>query len=158
MKHITTIPHGIHEGFSMKKHRQGFHSSSFFWGAFIITCVMWTSIPVGALETEPHPLDTFLTNILNFKEPTGIRGTLRYIDLEGTIVWLNWHERSDDRPFFQTKWLPVPGDATLAVHQFHKLRQFSKGAPIEMIIQLDSEGKRRILSYHDLTQPPKIPM
>jgi len=124
---------------------------------------MLTAIPVGALETEPHPLDTFLTNILNFKKPTGIRGTLRYIDLEGTIIWLNWHERSDDRPFFQTKWRPVPGDATLAVHptnleQFNELRQFRKGSPIEMVIQLDPDGKRRIHSYHDLTQPPKIPM
>ncbi|MDT7043163.1 hypothetical protein [Candidatus Nitronereus thalassa] len=147
----------------MKKSRPEFHLPSFLGGALIASCVMLISIPAGAFETEPHPLDTFLTNILNFKEPTGIRGTLRYINLEETIVWLNWNERSDDRPLFQTKWQPVPGDATLAVHpqdldQFHKLRQFSKGAPIEMIIQFDSEGKRRILSYHDLTQPPKIPM
>jgi len=124
---------------------------------------MLTVLPVGAFEPEPHPLDTFLTNILNVKKPTGIRGTLRYIDLEGTIIWLNWYERSDDRPFFQTKWMPVPGDATLAVHptdlnQFNELRQFSKGSPIEMVIQLDPDGKRRILSYHDLSQPPKIPL
>lgn len=136
---------------------------SFFWGILIAVSLMLQTIPGGALETEPHPMDTFLTNILNFKKPTGIRGTLRYIDLEGTIIWLNWHERSDDRPFFQTKWRPVPGDATLAVHpqdldQFKKLEQFSKGWPLEMVIQLDPDGKRRILSYHDLTQPPKIPM
>jgi hypothetical protein len=140
------------------------YPSSFFWGTLLTFWVTLIIPPAFAqFETEPHPLDTFLTNILNFKEPTGIRGTLRYIDLEGTIVWLNWHERSDDRPYFQTKWQPVPGDATLAVHpqdlnQFNELRQFQNGSAIEMVIQLDSEGKRRIHSYHDLTQPPKIPM
>jgi hypothetical protein len=118
---------------------------------------------VEAFENEPHPLDTFWTNILNFKEPTGIRGTFRYIDLEGTIIWLDWKERSDDRPYFQIGWKLVPGDATLAVHpkdldQFYKLQQFKKGAAIEMIIQLDSKGKRRILSYHDLSLPPKVPL
>lgn len=49
--------------------------------------VLWTILilllnpyPASALEPEPHPLDTFLTDILNFQEPTGIRGTVRYID------------------------------------------------------------------------------
>ncbi len=132
-----------------------------------VLLTVWGTIlspPVFAqLETEPHPLDNALSNILNFKNPTGIRGILRYIDLENTTIWLNWHERSDDRPFFKTQWQPVPGDAMLAVHpinlgQFNELRQFSKGSPIEMVIQLDSEGKRRILSYHDLSHPPQIPM
>ena len=48
-------------------------------------------------QTEPHPLDTFLTNVLNFTRPTGIRGTIRYIDLDGPVLWLNWNQRSDDR-------------------------------------------------------------
>lgn len=132
--------------------------------ALMILGMAGLSLPVNAqYQTEPHPLDTFLTDILNFKKPTGIRGTLRFIDLEGTIIWLNWYERSDDRPFFQTEWRPVPGEATLAVHpknidQFNELQQFGKGSAIEMVIQLDSEGKRRILSYHDLSLPPKIPM
>ncbi len=145
------------------QHHNRYSRFSFFWGALFTACVTLTAIPGGALETEPHPLDTFLTDILNFKKPTGIRGTLRYIDLEGTIIWLNWHERSNDRPYFQTQWRPVPGEATLAVHpqdldQFNELRQFPNGSAIEMVIQLDSEGKRRIHSYHDLSQPPKIPM
>lgn len=135
-----------------------------FWGGVLITAsVMFTTIPVGALETEPHPLDTFLTNILNFKKPTGIRGKMRYIDLENQIVWLDWQERSDDQPYFQMGWRPVPGDATLAVHpetieQFNQLQQFRKGDPIEMIIQIAPKGKRRILSYHDLLTPPKVPL
>lgn len=129
---------------------------------FMLACVMLPVIPVGALETEPHPLDKFLTDILNFKKPTGIRGTMRYIDLEGQIVWLNWRERSDDRPYFLMGWRPVPGDATLAVHPqsielFNELQQFKKGDAIEMIIQIDTDGKRRILSYHDLSIPPKVP-
>lgn len=142
---------------------QKYSLSLLFWGILLSLCITLTSIPVGALETEPHPLDTFLTNILNFKKPTGIRGKMRYIDLENQIVWLDWRERSDDRPYFQMGWRPVPGDATLAVHpetieQFNQLQQFRKGDPIEMIIQIAPEGKRRILSYHDLLTPPKVPL
>ena len=134
------------------------------WVSSVLLCLIILSFPVNAqYQTEPHPLDTFLTDILNFKEPTGIRGTLRYIDLEGQIIWLNWQARSDDRPFFQTEWRLVPGDATLAVHpqnldQFNELQQFGKGSALQMVIQLDPEGKRRILSFHDLSLPPKIPM
>lgn len=135
-----------------------------FLRVLIMVCVTLIATLAGAqLQPDPHPLDTFLTNILNFKEPTGIRGTFRDIDLEGTIIWLDWQERSDDRPYFQMGWKPVPGDATLAVHpkdldQFYELQQFRKGAAIEMIIQLDPEGKRRILSYHDLSLPHKVPL
>ncbi len=115
----------------------------------------------GVKNPRSYPHD--LEKSLNFKEPTGIRGTFRDIDLEGTIIWLDWQEQSDDPPYFQMGWKPVPGDATLAVHpkdldQFYELQQFRKGAAIEMIIQLDPKGKRRILSYHDLSLPHKVPL
>lgn len=125
--------------------------------------ILWGPLSEAQFQTEPHPLDSFLSDILDFQKPTGIRGTLRYIDLEGQIIWLNWEARSDDRPFFQSEWKPVPGEATLAVHpkdlkQFNELQRFGKGSAIEMVIQLDPEGKRRILSYHDLSLPPKFQM
>ena len=77
----------------------------------IIVCLLLSPLEVQALEPEPHPLDTFLTNILNFKDPTGIRGTLRFLDLEEETIWLNWEYRSDDRPLFHGGWKPVPGEA-----------------------------------------------
>lgn len=57
----------------------------------------------------------------------------------------------------------MPGEATLAVHptdpiQFDQLQQIPKGTPIEMVIQLDQDGHRRILSYQDLSLPPKVPL
>jgi len=57
----------------------------------------------------------------------------------------------------------VPGEATLAVHptdptQFDQLQQIPKGTPIEMVIQLDQDGQRRILSYQDLSLPSKVPL
>ena len=51
-----------------------------FWAMLRLLGVMTSPFPATALGTEPHPLDTFLTNILNFREPPGIRGTVRYID------------------------------------------------------------------------------
>ena len=115
------------------------------------------------LEPAPHPLDTFLTGILDFHDPTGIRGSLRYIDKEEKIIWLDWTQRSDDRPLFIAGWKWVPGEATLAVHptdptQFDQLQQIPKGTAIEMVIQLDQDGQRRILSYQDLSLPPKVPL
>ena len=121
-------------------------------------------LPVNAqLEPAPHPLDTFLTGILDFHDPTGIRGSLRYIDKEEKIIWLDWTQRSDDRPLFNAGWTWVPGEATLAVHptdptQFDQLQQIPKGTAIEMVIQLDQDGQRRILSYQDLSLPPKVPL
>ena len=73
-------------------------------------------VPAPAVaQTEPHPLDTFLTDVLNFTKPTGIRGTVRYIDFDGPVLWLNWHQRSGD-PSFEMGWHTVPGEAMLAVH------------------------------------------
>ncbi len=119
--------------------------------------------PTPALETEPHPLDTFLTNILNFRQPTGIRGTVRYIDKEEQNIWLDWEQRSDDHPLFETDWKLVPEGTTLLVYpqdaaQYQKLEHIAKGTPIEMIIQLDPQGHRRILSYQNLSQPRKVPL
>ena len=118
---------------------------------------------VTQAQTEPHPLDTFLTDILNFTNPTGIRGTVRYIDFDGLVIWLNWEQRSDDAPLFQAGWKLVPGEALLAVHprtsnSIIDLRTLRNGTAVELIIQLDSEGKRRILSFRDTSQPPEVPL
>jgi hypothetical protein len=58
-----------------------FYRSRFF-GMVVVFGIVFSALPSTALEPEPHPLDTFLTAILNFRESTGIRGTLRYIDKE----------------------------------------------------------------------------
>ena len=113
-------------------------------------------------QTEPHPLDTFLTDILNFTNPTGIRGTIRYIDFDGPVLWLNWHQRSGD-PSFAMGWQAVPGEAMLAVHPrpddgIVDLQSLSNGTAVELIIQLDSEGKRRILSFRTMSQPRDVPL
>lgn len=119
--------------------------------------------PASAIaQTEPHPMDTFLTDVLNFTNPTGIRGTVRYIDFDGPVLWLNWHQRSSD-PSFEMGWHTVPGEAMLAVHPHDSesivdLRTLRKGTAVELIIQLDSEGKRRILSFRSMSQPPKVPL
>ena len=129
----------------------------------VLLWLMTSALPVTALEPEPHPLDTFLTNILDFHEPTGIRGTVRYIDQAEHNLWLNWEQRSDDRPLFEGDWTLVLEDTTLLVYpndsaQYSELEHIAKGTPIEMVIQLDSEGHRRILSYQDLSQPRKVPL
>ncbi len=133
-------------------------------GPLLFLLLIIFPLPVNAqLEPAPHPLDTFLSGILDFHDPTGIRGSLRYIDKEEKIIWLDWTQRSDDRPLFNAGWTWVPGEATLAVHptdptQFDQLQQIPKGTPIEMVIQLDQDGQRRILSYQDLSLPPKVPL
>jgi hypothetical protein len=134
-----------------------------FLGMVILLDLLFSAFPATALEPEPHPLDTFLTAILNFREPTGIRGTLRYIDKEEQGIWLNWEQRSDDRPLFDTGWKLVPEGTTLLVYpqdpaQYQELEPMAKGTPIEMVIQFDQKGHRRILSFQDLSQPRKIPL
>jgi hypothetical protein len=129
----------------------------------VLLMITIAAAPATALEPEPHPLDTFLTDILNFREPTGIRGTVRYIDQAEHNIWLNWEQRSDDRPLFNTDWKLVPEGTTLLVYpqdstQYQELEHITKGTPIEMVIQLDPEGHRRILSYQDLSQPGKVPL
>ncbi|RMH07519.1 MAG: hypothetical protein D6704_04965 [Nitrospirae bacterium] len=106
---------------------------------------------------------TSLDKILDFHEPTGIRGTVQFIDIEGQTLWLNWEQRSDDRPLFKSGWWAVPGKPMLAVHpadtrQFEALQRIPRGTRLELIIQLDEEGKRRILSYKDLSLPPEVPL
>lgn len=115
------------------------------------------------LETEPHPLDTFIKGITNFSEPTGVRGTLGYPEKDRQTLWLNWEQRSDERPLFDSGWKLVPGDAILAVQlrdseQWEKLSTLSKGLPLELIVQDDGKGHRHILSYQDISGPPKIPL
>lgn len=132
-------------------------------GLMVLLVSFWLPPLTLGLETEPHPRNTFLPNILNFQQPTGIRGTLRYIDTTERIIWFNWEQRSDARPLFDDGWGMVLGDATLAVHptdssQFEKLQHIPKGTTLEMVIQFDPEGNRRILSFQDLSSPPKIPL
>ena len=67
-------------------------SYSRFWGMVMFLGLMTSALPAHALEPAPHPLDTFLTNILNFHEPTGIRGTVRYIDKGEKNIWLDWEQ------------------------------------------------------------------
>ena len=125
--------------------------------------VFSVAIAQAQLETEPHPLDTFLKSVLNFSEPTGIRGTLRYIEKDQQTLWLNWEQRSDERPLFATGWTLVPGEPTLAVQprdsaQWEKLLELPKGLALELIIQDDGKGNRHILSYQDLSGPRKVPL
>jgi hypothetical protein len=136
---------------------------SHFLGMVVFLGLVFSAFPATALEPEPHPLDTFLTAILNFREPTGIRGTIRYIDKEEQGIWLNWEQRSDDRPLFHTGWKLVPEGTTLLVYpqdpaQYQELDPMAKGTPIEIVIQFDKKGHRRILSFQDLLQPRKIPL
>ena len=143
--------------------RKAKFNRSRFLGTVIVFGLAFSALPSTALEPEPHPLDTFLTAILNFREPTGIRGTVRYIDKEEQGIWLNWEQRSDDRPLFDTGWKLVPEDTTLLVYpqdaaQYKELETIAKGTPIEMIIQFDQKGHRRILSYQDLSQGRKVPL
>jgi len=143
--------------------RKAKFNRSRFLGMLIVFGLVFSALPSTALEPEPHPLDTFLTAILNFREPTGIRGTVRYIDQEEQGIWLNWEQRSDDRPLFDTGWKLVPEDTTLLVYpqdsaQYQELETMAKGTPIEMVIQFDQKGHRRILSYYDLSQGRKIPL
>ncbi len=133
------------------------------FGIFIVLTLIFSTMPTHALEPAPHPLDTFLTNILNFREPTGIRGVVRYIDKAEKNIWLDWEQRSDDRPDFNNGWKLVPEGTTLLVYpqdssQYQELKPIAKGTPIEMIIQIDPDGHRRILSYQDLSQGRKVPI
>ena len=145
----------------MRKNRKsGGHAGPSLLAAILL--VVLTPVPTIA-QTEPHPLDTFLTDILNFTNPTGIRGTIRFIDFDGPILWLNWYERSDHAPLFEAGWQAVPGEAMLAVHPrtsepIVDLRSLKNGTAVELIIQLDPEGKRRILSFRPMSQPREVPL
>lgn len=132
-------------------------------GIAILWLMIFSFTASAQLQQEPHPLDSFLGQVLDFREPTGIRGRIRFIDVAAQEIWLDWEQRSDDRPLFGTGWKLVPGEPTLAVHpsdpaQFEALQQFQRGTPLEMVIQLDEAGHRRILSYRDVSVPPKIPL
>lgn len=133
-------------------------------GILIIVAVCLLPLSTTAqVEDVPDPFDSFLKGVLDFHEPTGIRGTLRYIEQEEQIIWLNWEERSDDRPLFHGGWHVIPGEATLAVHpanaeQFAALRALPTGTALELIIEAGEKGTRRILSFRDRTTPPKIPL
>jgi hypothetical protein len=129
----------------------------------VVTLCLLPLLALVQAQTTPDPFDEFLKGVLDFQEPTGIRGTLRYIETDEQIIWLNWEERSDDRPMFRTGWKLIPGEATLAVHpdnaeQFAALKQLPMGTGLELIIQEQERGNRRILSYRDRAMPPKVPL
>lgn len=140
------------------------HGHSFLSGLIWVCPLLLFVGPLYAqFETEPHPMDTFLKSILDFSQPTGIRGTVRYWDEAEQILWVNWESRSDEGPLFATGWLIVPGEPMLAIHpdnpdHFQIIRHLTTGTPVELVIQLDGEGKRRIQSFQDLTRPRKIPL
>ncbi len=113
------------------------------------------------IKPEPYPPDALLQGVLDFREPTGIRGRLLHIDREKQIIWLEWAQVSVDSPLFQKEWERVPNEWIIAVHplnqsQFYILTQMAKGTALEMVIQLDQEGCRCILSFQELPLLPKV--
>ncbi len=167
-------PHRKPSHGTRSRHCRGVHRRGSGWVIVPVILFVLTPAPAFSLpptpipfpaqfQTEPHPLDTFLTDILNFQNPTGIRGTVRTLDMDGPVLWLNWAERSDDAPGFTTGWTLVPGEALLAIHPrpsdaLIDLRTLRNGTAVELVIQRDSEGKRRILSFRDMSRPPKVPL
>lgn len=112
-------------------------------------------------ESKPYPPDAFLKGILDFEEPTGLRGRILYIDRTKQIIWIEWAQLLMDRPSCEKGWMLVPGEWTIAVQplnqaQFYDLQQMVKGTILDLVIQLDQEGLRGILSFHELALLPKV--
>lgn len=131
--------------------------------SIMICMVSLGGIRVGTPNASTHSPKALVQHILDFQEPTGIRGTLRYMDLDEQILWLNWEERSDDRPWFYSGWKPVSGEALLAIHpldheQFTTLKTVATGTRLQLIIQEILKGKRQVLSWQPVPASPKTPI
>jgi len=135
-------------------------------GAYLILAVLLAVSTAHAqserpLQPEPYPPDSLLKGILDFREPTAFRGKVFYINQTEQIIWVEWLQLSLDRPSFEKGWKLVPGEWTIAVQplnqsQFYDLQQMAEGTVLELVIQLDHEGLRRILSFQELALLPKV--
>ena len=129
---------------------------------FLLLWLIFCTHSVNAqLAPEPYPPDALLKGILDFHEPTALRGNLLYIDRKKQIIWLDWAQVSEDRPSFKKHWKLVPGQWRVAVYplnqaQFYDLQQMTIGATLQIVIQLDHDGLRRILSFQELELLPKV--
>lgn len=132
------------------------------WGILLgVAWMLWINPAQAEHEPQPYPPDALLKGILDFREPTGIRGRLLYTDGKKQIIWLEWAQVPVEETPSRTSWQRVPNEWTIAVHplnqsQFYILQQMSQGTALEMVIQLDQEGIRRILSFEELALIPKV--
>jgi hypothetical protein len=127
----------------------------------LLALICWTASAQAEIEPKTYPPDALLKGILDFREPTGIRGRLLHVEQTKQIIWLEWAQVSVDSPLFQEDWKEVPNEWIIAVHplnqsQFYTLQQIPKGTALEMVIQLDQEGSRRILFFQELSMLPKV--
>ncbi len=130
----------------------------------ILIFVWFSCVLVSAkaeIDLVPYPPDALLKGVLDFGEPTALRGEIFYIEPEKQTIWLDWVQVSEDRPFFEKKWQLVPGEWRIAVFplnqaQFYQLQQLAKGTVLELVIQVDQEGLRRILSFQSIPGYPKV--
>ena len=131
-------------------------------GVYVLLAMLLSAITANATgEPKPYPPDALLKGILDFHEPTALRGRTLYTDGKKQIIWFDWVQLSENRPSFKKGWQLVPGEWTIAVHplnqaQFYDLQQMAEGTILELIIQLDQEGIRRILSFQELALLPKV--
>jgi hypothetical protein len=131
-------------------------------GVYVLLGLLLCAITVHAQpEPNPYPPDSLLKGILDFHEPTAIRGRIPYIDKKKQNIWVDWAQLSVERPSFEKGWTLVPGEWTIAVQplnqaQFYDLQQMAKGTVLELVIQVDQEGVRRILFFHELARLPKV--
>lgn len=131
-------------------------------GIFLVFCLAFGIFSAEAQkEPEPFPPDALLKGILDFHEPTALRGRLLYINKKEQIIWLDWAQVSEDWPSFEKGWKLVPGEWRVALYpfnqaQFYDLQQLPRETAIELVIQLDHEGHRRILSFQKLAHLPKV--
>lgn len=127
----------------------------------LLVSIFWSSPTRAGEEPQPYPPDALLHGVLDFREPTGIRGRLLFVDHGKQTVWLEWAQVAVAGTSSRKRWKRVPNEWNLAIQplnqsQFYDLQQLPDGTLLEVVIQLDREGSRRILSFEKLVRLPKV--
>ena len=91
-------------------------------GEFILLLALmcWGTTAQAEIEHKAYPPDALLQGVLDFREPTGIRGRLLYVEQTKQIIWLEWAQVSVDSPLFQEDWKGVPNEWIIAIHPLNQ--------------------------------------
>jgi hypothetical protein len=120
----------------------------------------------GLLAQELPPPDQSVfqseLELLDFSEPTAIRGRIRFIDVTEQGVWLDWDQRLEVQPTGKKAWRTLEGQFMLLVYpkdaaQFEGIKILKPGTVLQFVIQSKDKGRRIILSFTE-PAPPESPL
>jgi hypothetical protein len=88
---------------------------------------------------------------------------VRFFDSSDGGLWLDWDAELAETPSGGRRWERIEGNYLVVFYpkdiaQREQIRSIPPGRVLQLVVQQDDQGRRRILFFDELTDSPKLPL